>query len=92
MLDGELASALAYPYAAHLEVPWHRTCSATLIAMDWIVTAALCVLGADRSVGEISVGWESGPQYRRVWEVWTHPRYTDQDNVAVTDWDLRWCE
>ncbi len=91
VLGGEMAGALLYPYLAHLEVPLHGTCSAALIAMDWIVTAAHCVVGANESdvkFAEVSVGWDSGTQYRRVSEVWVHPRYTRQDDATATDWDV----
>ena len=86
-----MASAVHYPYLAHLEIPFFGTCSATLIAFDRIVTAAHRVVGADESVlehAEVSVRWDSGTQYRQVAEVWVHPRHTDQDAVALTDWGI----
>ena len=91
VLDGEMADADLYPYLAHLEVLDWGTCSASLIAMDWVITAAHCVVGADEAgirYAEVSVGWSYGTQYRRVSEVWVHPRYTGQDDVTTTDWDV----
>lgn len=91
VLGGELASSLDYPYMAHIEFPWHGTCSGALVAMDWVLTAAHCVDGADRDairLAEVSLGWDADTQYVRVQEVWRHPRYTDQDNAATSDWDV----
>ena len=55
VLDGELASALVYPHLVHLAVPGHWTCSGTLIARGWIVTAAHSVVGAKLDHAEVSV-------------------------------------
>lgn len=92
VLDGELANSFDYPYMAHIEFPWHGTCSGALVAMDWILTAAHCVDEADRDalrLAEVSLGWDAETQYRRIQEVWRHPRYTDQDNAATSDSDFR---